>query len=54
MTGNEVKKESSNLFSKYKGEILLGLLIIYVALLALGTIGELFNVEWILNLPIFK
>ena len=48
----EEKKE--NIFTKYKGEILLGLLILYVLLLGLGTIGELFKVDWILNLPIFK
>ena len=46
------KKE--NMLKKYKGEILLGLLIVYVLLLGLGTIGELFKVDWILNLPIFK
>jgi len=27
---------------------------IYVALLALGTVGEVFKVQWILDLPIFK
>ena len=27
---------------------------IYVALLALGTVGEVFKVKWILDLPIFK
>jgi len=54
MTENEIKNEGDSFFSKYKGEILLTILIIYVALLALGTIGELFDVEWILNLPIFK
>jgi len=32
------------------GVLLLGA---YLALLALGTIGELFDVEWILNLPWF-
>ena len=26
----------------------------YVALLALGTVGEVFHVQWILDLPIFK
>ncbi len=54
MAENNIKNGSDNFFSKYKGEILLTVLIIYVALLALGTIGELFDVEWILNLPIFK
>lgn len=48
----EEKKE--NIFTKYKGEILLGILTLYVLLLGLGTIGEVFKVEWILNLPIFK
>ena len=48
----EVKKEG--FFAKYKGEILLGILIIYVLLLGLGTVGEVFKIEWILNLPIFK
>jgi len=34
--------------------LLLGLLALYVFLLGLGTFGELFEVEWILNLPLFK
>jgi len=34
--------------------ILLGLLVVYVLLLGLGTAGELFEIEWILNLPLFK
>ena len=29
-------------------------LVIYVATLGLGTIGELWDVEWILDLPIFR
>jgi len=41
-------------FSKYKSEMGLTLLIIYVILLGLGTIGELFDIEWILDLPIFR
>ncbi len=41
-------------FNKYKSEIGLTLLIIYVILLGLGTIGELFDIEWILDLPIFR
>ena len=51
MTAEE-KKE--NFFTKYKSEILLGILILYVLLLGLGTVGEVFKIEWILNLPIFK
>ncbi len=40
--------------SKYKGEIGLSILFLYVFLLALGTIGEVWDVEWILDLPIFR
>jgi hypothetical protein len=39
--------------STYKSEIFLALLIVYVLTLALGVLGELFDIEWILNLPIF-
>lgn len=40
--------------SKYRGEIGLGILILYVFLLGLGTVGEVWDVEWILDLPIFR
>ena len=40
--------------SKYKGEIGLTALILYIFLLSLGTVGEIWNIEWILNLPIFR
>ena len=39
---------------KNKENLLLGMLILYVLLLGLGTMGELYEVEWILNLPIFR
>ena len=41
-------------FSRNRENFLLGLLVLYVLLLGLGTAGELFEVEWILNLPIFR
>ena len=44
----------ANFFSTYKSEVFLGILVLYVITLALGVIGELFDIEWILNLPIFK
>lgn len=44
------KSPSSNL----KGQIGIGLLVLYVFLLALGTIGEIWEVEWILDLPLFR
>ena len=40
--------------SKYKGEIGLSFLVLYVFLLGLGTIGEVWNIEWILDLLIFR
>jgi hypothetical protein len=40
--------------SRYKGEIGLGVLILYVFLLGLGTVGEVWDVEWILDLPLFR
>ena len=40
--------------TRYKGEIGLGVLILYVFLLGLGTVGEVWDVEWILDLPIFR
>ena len=39
--------------STYKSELFLALLLLYVLTLALGVVGELFDIEWILNLPIF-
>lgn len=39
---------------KNKSNIGLGILMLYVFLLGLGTIGEIWNVEWILDLPIFR
>ena len=40
--------------SRYKGEIGLTFLILYVFLLGLGTVGEVWDIEWILDLPIFR
>jgi hypothetical protein len=39
---------------KYKDQIIIGLLLIYVAVLGFGVIGELFKIEWILNFPLFR
>ena len=39
--------------SDYKSELFLTILILHVLTLALGVIGELFDIEWIVNLPIF-
>lgn len=39
---------------KYKDEIILSVLILYIITLAIGVIGELFDIEWILKFPLFK
>lgn len=40
--------------SRNKENLLLCLLVVYVLLLGLGTAGELFEIEWILNLRLFR
>jgi hypothetical protein len=42
------------LWRKYKDEVFLAILILYVLTLGLGVIGEVFDVKWILNLPLFR
>lgn len=39
--------------AQYKNEIFLLILILYVITLGIGVIGELFDIEWILKLPLF-
>lgn len=41
-------------WQKHKAEIGLAALVLYVFLLALGTVGELLDIEWILDLPLFR
>ena len=41
-------------FQKYKAGIGLSILILYILLLGLGTIGEIWEVKWILDLPLFR
>ena len=38
---------------KYKNEIFVAILILYVITLGIGVIGELLDIEWIVNLPLF-
>ncbi|PIR00817.1 MAG: hypothetical protein COV66_04575 [Nitrospinae bacterium CG11_big_fil_rev_8_21_14_0_20_45_15] len=39
---------------KNRGELGIAALGIYLFLLALGTVGEIWDVEWILDLPLFR
>ena len=61
--GRKVKREEkvpaekapeTSWLGRNKENLLLGMLVLYVFLLGLGTVGELFELEWILNLPLFR
>ncbi len=41
-------------FDKNKAGLGLILLVLYLLLLGLGTIGEVWEIEWILDLPLFR
>ena len=51
---NPLDNGIKRLVQKYKGQFGVGLLILYVFLLGLGTIGEIWEIEWILDLPLFR
>ena len=51
---NPADSGNKNLVQKYKGQFGVGLLVLYVFLLGLGTIGEIWEIEWILDLPLFR
>ena len=44
----------SQFSSRYKSEMGLAVLLLYVFLLGLGTVGEVWDIEWILDLPVFR
>jgi len=46
--------DEQNFFQKNKSKFGLGALVAYILLLGLGTIGEIWEVEWILDLPLFR
>ena len=50
----DVQVPPSGWFGRNRENLLLAFLVLYVLLLGLGTMGELFEIEWILNLPIFR
>ncbi len=54
MTQTEAKEGGGSGFFDRHPNVIVAILVVYVALLTLGTVGELFKVDWILNLPIFK
>lgn len=52
--GEASPPEPSSFWNRHKAEIGLAAVVLYVFLLALGTVGELFDIEWILDLPLFR
>tara|TARA_B100000315_G_scaffold113469_1_gene104032 strand:- start:329 stop:544 length:216 start_codon:yes stop_codon:yes gene_type:complete len=52
--GSGVFQPIRSFWEKYKGEIGIGIMVIYLLLLGLGTIGEIWEVDWILDLAIFR
>ncbi len=50
-SGNSAEQ---NFFQKNKAKFGLWALVAYVLLLGLGTVGEIWDVEWILDLPLFR
>ena len=53
-TSTTERSGEQNFFQKNKENFGLGALLVYVLLLGLGTIGEIWEVEWILDLPLFR
>ena len=53
-TSTSERSEEQNFFQKNKEKLGLGALVVYVLLLGLGTIGEIWEIEWILDLPLFR
>ena len=51
--GGGVNTHFGAYLKRHQTEIGLGLLGLYVLLLAVGTVAELFDIRWILNLPIY-
>ncbi|MBM15109.1 MAG: hypothetical protein CMH75_03340 [Nitrospina sp.] len=48
------KSVEKNFLKRNKEKLGLGVLVVYVLLLGLGTIGEIWEIEWILDLPLFR
>ncbi len=53
-TSSSILNKFREYFTKYKSQIGMTFLVIYIATLGLGTIGELWDVEWILDLALFR
>jgi hypothetical protein len=47
-------KKIKECLKKFKNEIILFLLVLYILVLGFGVVGEVFNKKWILDIPIFR
>lgn len=45
---------SDSFWGKHRDDIILGLLVVYVILLGIGTVAELFDIRSILSWPIYR
>lgn len=45
---------AGSFWAKHRDDIILGLLIVYVVLLGIGTVAELLDIRSILNWPIYR
>ncbi|HEY3347692.1 MAG TPA: hypothetical protein VGK71_08730 [Nitrospirota bacterium] len=53
MTETGQQEKAPGFFEK-RPWVAIAILGVYIALLALGTVGEVFKIQWILDIPIFK
>ncbi len=53
-TSTPERSGEQNFFKKNKEKLGLGALVVYVFLLGLGTIGEIWEIDWILDLPLLR
>ena len=49
-----VSREADGFLKRNQDSLLLALLVVYVVLLAIGTVAELFHIESILRWPIYR
>ena len=49
-----VSREAAGFLKRNQDSLLLALLVVYVVLLAVGTVAELFHIESILRWPIYR
>ena len=54
MAETQTDQEKTPGFLEKHPRLVVTVLVVYLALLALGTVGEVFKVDWILKLPIFN